>query len=309
LFLFSLLLVLSACGGDDDETKKNDFDLSQSLVSMNKIMAGGPPRDGIPAIDEPKFVDAGEADFIKPKDNILGLVIDGVARAYPIKILNWHEIVNDQINDTSFMVTYCPLGGSGAAYSPIVKGKKFNFGVSGLLYNSNLLLFDRETESLWSQIMGKAISGQYRGTPLKLLPLTHTSWKAWRAKHPRTQVLSVETGFERDYEKNLYADYQESDRVMFAITNKLPEIYHPKEQVIGLQVGKSFKAYLFSELSKNRRETFDDELGGQKFTVHWDGARSIAYITDADGNEMPVVTSFLFAWFTFHPTTEFFEAR
>ncbi|MBE9535607.1 MAG: DUF3179 domain-containing protein [Proteobacteria bacterium] len=276
---------------------------------MNKIIAGGPPRDGIPALDEPKFVSAGGADFIRPEDSILGLVIDGVARAYPVKILNWHEIVNDQINDTPFIVTYCPLCASGAAYSPMVKGQKFHFAVSGLLYNSNMLLFDRETESLWSQVMGKAITGQYRGTSLKLLPLTHTSWKSWRAKYPETQVLSVETGFERDYDKNIYADYQKSDRIMFAVTNKPPEAYRNKEQVIGLQVGKLFKAYPFSELSKNGKETFNDELDGKSFTVHWDEASRIAYITDTDENVMPVITSYLFAWFTFHPTTEFFEAR
>jgi hypothetical protein len=309
LFLFSLLLVLSACGGGDDETKKNDFELSQSLVSINKIMAGGPPRDGIPALDDPKFLEAGDADFIKPEDNILGLVIDGVARAYPVNILNWHQIVNDQIKDTPFMVTYCPLCGSGAAYSTMIKGQRLRFGVSGLIYNSNMLLFDRETESLWSQIMGKSITGQQRGTALKLLPLTHTSWQAWLAKHPRTQVLSVETGFDRKYDKNVYTDYQKSPRVMYAVTNKLPEIYKAKEQVLGLQVGKKFKAYPFSELSKNGRETFSDELDGKKFSVHWDEANRIAYIRDADGNEMPVITSFLFAWFTFHPTTEFFEAR
>lgn len=307
--LLLALLTLSACTGSEPETEKNSFDLSHSLISMNKIMSGGPPRDGIPALDDPKFVEAGDADFMKAEDNILGLVIDGVARAYPVKILNWHQIVNDQINDSPFMITYCPLCGSGAAYSTMVRGKKLRFGVSGLIYNSNMLLFDRETESLWSQIMGKAITGEQRGASLKLQALTHTNWQTWRAKHPGTQVLSVDTGFDRDYEKNVYTDYQKSPRIMYAVTNKPPEKYQTKELVIGLQIGKKFKAYPFSELSKQGKDSFSDELDGKKFTVHWDEDSRIARVRDKDGAEIPVITSYLFAWFTFHPTTEFFEVR
>ncbi|UCH41924.1 MAG: DUF3179 domain-containing protein, partial [Gammaproteobacteria bacterium] len=144
----------------------NGFDLSNSILPQDQILQGGPPRDGIPALSNPKLIKPGNASYLKPGDRVIGISLQGQARAYPIAILNWHEIVNDEINNQRFAVTYCPLCGTAVAFDATVGGKPTDFGVSGLLYNSDVLLYDRETESLWSQIMSQAISGPRVGTML-----------------------------------------------------------------------------------------------------------------------------------------------
>jgi len=174
----------------------NGFDLSAALVPPAAIEAGGPPRDGIPAIDQPRFVDAGRAR-LADADRILGIARNGIARAYPVRILNWHEIVNDRLGDEPIAVTYCPLCGTGIAFDARVGEQVARFGVSGLLFNSDVLLYDQRTESLWSQIMAKAIAWPLKGTTLTSVPIAHASWAAWRTRHPRTEVLSTETGSTR----------------------------------------------------------------------------------------------------------------
>ena len=149
----------------------NGFDLRNALVPVDEIHAGGPVRDGIPSIDEPKFIAAGDADFLRGGDDVLGIVRNGVARAYPIRIMNWHEIVNDEIAGERVAVTFCPLCGTGIAFAAESLGRDLTFGVSGLLYNSDMLLYDRETESLWSQIKKQAITGPMKGHRLSALPL------------------------------------------------------------------------------------------------------------------------------------------
>ena len=146
---------------------KNGFDLSNASIPIEKILHGGPPRDGIPALDDPKFVNANHADFIQAGDRVLGVARNGIAKAYPINILNWHEIVNDQFGDEGIAVTFCPLCGTGMAFKADIQGKIRDFGVSGLLYNSDVLLYDRDSESLWSQIAREAVSGPLLGTSLE----------------------------------------------------------------------------------------------------------------------------------------------
>ena len=178
----------------------NGFDLSNASLPVSQILSGGPPRDGIPAIDRPRFIAARQAAFLGDDDRVLGVYHKGIARAYPIRILNWHEIVNDQFAGEAVVVSFCPLCGTGTAFSTL-HGKAKTFGVSGLLYNSDLLLYDRETESLWSQIAATAISGPLRGEGLTLLPVAHTTWADWRKRYPDTTVLSTDTGYSRDYQR------------------------------------------------------------------------------------------------------------
>ena len=138
---------------------KNGFDLSKVTVPAAEILPGGPPPDGIPAIDHPQFVKPGEVNFLRDDDRVLSVKIDEEVRAYPLRILVWHEIVNDQIGDRPIVVTYCPLAGSGLVFDRQVKGRKLSFRVSGLLYQSDLVMYDRERESLWPQVAMKAVSG------------------------------------------------------------------------------------------------------------------------------------------------------
>jgi len=305
----SSLLVIAMLGIPYTAWSKNGFDLSNSLINPGEILSGGPAKDGIPAIDNPKFLPGSAASFLNADDRILGIEMNGTARAYPIRILNWHEIVNDRIGDNYFSVTYCPLCGTGVAFSSQVNNNKLNFGVSGLLYNSDVLLYDRSTQSLWSQIMGQAISGPLVGQKLTPLAISHTTWRAWLAEHPKTSVLSTDTGFRRNYKRDPYAGYAKSRSLYFATSRKAPSTYHPKEQVLGLQDGDSYKAYPFSELNRLGKASFKDKLNGTEYLVKWDARNQSGNIFRYDGNMVPTIQSFWFAWFTFHPDTLVFKAN
>ena len=152
------------------------FDYSKHSIPINEIHSGGPSKDGIPALYNPKFILAKDAAYLKPQDRILGLYLNGEAKAYPIRILNWHELVNDSVGGKDVLVSYCPLCGTGMAFDANIDGRKYLFGVSGKLYNSDVLMYDKETESLWSQIKMEAVTGAMTGKRLTLLPLIHTTW-------------------------------------------------------------------------------------------------------------------------------------
>lgn len=285
---------------------KNDFDLTSSLVPADEILSGGPPRDGIPAIDRPQFIKAGEAAHVKPQDRVLGIALNGVTKAYPISIMNWHEIVNDRFGNDTLTVTYCPLCGSGMAFDAKVGDRTLNFGVSGLLYNSDVLLYDRQTQSLWSQIMRTAVSGPFKGEKLQSVAITHTTWMDWKKRHPETLVLSTDTGYTRDYRRNPYAGYESNEEVIFPVKFRA-QGFHPKEQVIGLEVGGKFKAYPFAELAKTRGE-INDKMNGLPVIVRFDAEHRTGAVFDDQGRELPTVIVFWFAWFGFHPDTEIFRA-
>jgi len=297
LFYFVYVRVLPAM-------TMNGFDLDEPLVAEDQIKRGGPPRDGIPSIDNPKFVSAVDVGYLKADDRVLGLVINSEARAYPIAILNWHEIVNDEFAGQAVVISYCPLCGTGMAFEPELPVKEF--GVSGLLYNSDVLLYDRETESLWSQIMSKAISGPLKGRNLKSLPLTHTSWQDWITRHPDSLVLSTNTGYKRDYSKSPYGGYEKSNQIFFPVSASNKR-FHKKEWVLGINIGKTFKAYPFSELAKTSGR-IEEDISGQVITILFDRKNSSASARDEQGKEIPTVMSFWFAWYAFHPDTKIFLA-
>ena len=285
---------------------KNGFDLKNSIIPVDQILSGGPPRDGIPSIDKPKFIAAKDADFLKPDDRVIGVNYNGVARAYPIRILNWHEIVNDEVAGKSIAVTFCPLCGTGIVYSGDFNGKAHKFGVSGLLYNSDVLLFDRETETLWSQILSKGVSGQLVNQTLSVIPSSHTSWKAWLKMHPKTQVLSTETGIKRDYSRSPYGDYTKNNRIYFPVEFKSKR-YHPKERVLGITINGKHKAYPFSELAKLDKKILKDDFSGQQLTIEFDVDNRDGVIKSNTGDIIPSVNSFWFAWYAFHPKAEIFK--
>ncbi|GJL77240.1 MAG: hypothetical protein NPINA01_02290 [Nitrospinaceae bacterium] len=282
------------------------FDYSQHSIPVDEIFSGGPQKDGIPSIDRPVFVTINQADgFLKNEDRILGLSRNGVAKAYPIKILNWHEIVNDKIGKQAVVVTFCPLCGTGMVFDAEVAGQELTFGVSGLLYQSDMLLYDRKTESLWSQIKTEAVTGPMTGTRLKLLSSTQTTWEQWKKKHPKTLVLSENTGYHRDYDRDPYMGYYTSSRLMFGVKNRNRD-FHPKERVIGVDLGGTVKAYPFSELAKAKQPVVD-KLNGAPVEVVFDKKSQTAVIRDEKGREIPSVVGFWFAWFAFHPETEVYR--
>jgi hypothetical protein len=280
----------------------NGFDLTDAAVPADEIHQGGPPRDGIPAIDSPVFVSAAEAGFLADEDRVLGLVRDGAARAYPIRILDWHEIVNDSFGNEDVVVSYCPLCGTGMAFDANVAGKSRKFGVSGLLYNSDVLLYDRESESLWSQVMRQAVSGPMKGRGLEQLPMAHTTWQDWRTRHPDTLVLSTQTGHSRDYSRSPYGGYGTSASIFFPVKNKNAK-YHPKELVIGINIDGSMKAYPFAELSKGENLT-SDSVNGSELQIEFDAANRTGRVLDDKGLEIPSTIAFWFAWYAFYPETD-----
>jgi len=286
----------------------NGFDLSNSILPVEQILHGGPPRDGIPALSRPKFIAAAQADYLRPEDRVIGIVLNGRARAYPVPILNWHEIVNDEIEGRRFAITYCPLCGTAVAFAAEIDGIATDFGVSGLLYNSDVLLYDRDTESLWSQILGKAISGPRAGSSLTRLPISHTTWRDWRARNPGSLVLSDDTGHFRDYRRDPYAGYEKSRATYFEVNNEAPDDYHPKEVVVGLEVDGIYKAYPFIELGRQGKQSFSDTVNGRRFDFGWDSANRSVAITDSSGNPVAAIQGFWFAWFAFHPDTLVYRA-
>jgi hypothetical protein len=306
--LAGMLLAMLALKSVPAVAASNGFDLSNSILPIDQILHGGPPRDGIPAISNPKLIEASAADYLRSGDRVVGIEINGEARAYPILILNWHEIVNDEIDGKPFAITFCPLCGTAVAFEASIAGEATEFGVSGLLYNSDVLLYDRNTESLWSQILGKAVAGKQVGKSLTPIPISHTTWRDWRETHPDTLVMSDDTGHARDYSRNPYAGYEDSRQTYFAVNNEAPDNYHPKEVVLGLGVDGIYKAYPFIELEKQGKVRFSDSVNGTRFNFEWDAQNRSIEISDDAGNPVAGIQGFWFAWFAFHPDTQVYRA-
>ena len=284
---------------------KNGFDYSDALVPSAEIFWGGVPRDGIRPIHKPKFVAIGDAGFLRDRDRILGVVRNGVAKAYPIRILEQHEVVNDRFGDEAIVVTYCPLCFSGMAFTTTFSGVELNFGVSGLLYNSDVLLYDYRTGSLWSQLLSKAISGPLKGAEIPAIPTAHTTWRDWRKRHPETLVLSTDTGFRMDYRRSPYGEYQSKGRLMFPVGQR-NKAYRNKEPVLGVKIGGVEKAYPFKELRKHGASSFEDSVGGTELTIEWREKEKYARAIGSNGEEIPTVIVYWFAWYAFHPGTDIF---
>lgn len=305
--LLGLLAVAGAVFGVPVAAQEmNGFNLKDSLIPVTQINFGGPDKDGIPSIDKPDFVMAGFAAFLRNDDQALGLVRGKTVRAYPVPILNWHEVVNDRIGKDPVVITFCPLCGTGVAFDARVNGRDLSFGVSGLLYNSDVLLYDRQTNSLWSQLLGQAISGPLKGSRLTMLPLTHATWADWRKAQPATQVLSTNTGTVRPYRRDPYDSYEKTEELMFPVQFRAAG-YHPKERVLGIRIDGRSKAYPFVELGKTSSE-FVDRIGDKALTIRYDRTARRATAHGADGQQLAAVVGYWFAWYAFNPATEVFRA-
>lgn len=285
----------------------NGFDLSKSLIPTAEILRGGPPRDGIPAIDRPTYLPASDARYLKDSDLVLGLEYNGIARAYPIRILVWHEIVNAEFDGKAVVITFCPLCGTGLAFSAELDGERMDFGVSGLLHNSDLLMYDRQTDSLWSQIPGQAVTGPMAGKSLRRLAVVHLPWQEWRQRYPDSQVLSNNTGASRDYSRDPYDGYERTERLYFPVSRS-DERYSPKTWVLGLESNGVSKVWPFPELAKTPGK-ITDTFAGQNITIQFDPEQETAAAYDAQGKLLPAVRAYWFAWYGFYPDTEVYSAR
>ncbi|GAB4350281.1 MAG: DUF3179 domain-containing protein [Immundisolibacter sp.] len=300
-----LLLALGVGARAEPTADWNGFDLSNFTLPRAGLAASGQPRDGIPALDQPAFVPA-DAVGLGFEERVVGVVVDGTARAYPRGILLWHEAVNDRIGDRSFLIVYSPLSGTVAGFRTERGETGDRFGVSGLLYNSGTLLFDRASESLWLPLEGEAIAGPRRGERLTPLAVVETSWADWRTRHPQTQVLSSETGYRRPYGRDPYADYVGNSELKFPVPTR-SDRYHPKEPVLVLRHGNQYRAYPFAELTAHDG-SFTDHFEGASYRIDFNYADQRAQVTDVDGKPVPTAIEYWFAWYAGHPTASVYTA-
>ena len=313
-------------------------------IPVSEVLDGGPGRDGIPALESPSFLTADdEYPVLVDFDLVLGYKNGSDIRAYPHIILDWHEIINDDIGDISLAVTYCPLTGTGIGWNRIIDGNQTTFGVSGLLYQTNLIPYDRATASNWSQILNESVNGSLSGKKAELITLVETDWKTWKAMYPTTKVVSTQTGFDRTYGVYPYFDYKvNNDFFLFPTPkdNRLPL----KERVHAIVDRDKAKAYRFGDFDGvnvimdsfngkdylvvgNQHFIVSFELGaehtGSEFSYIFDG-NSEAIVQDANGSRWNVFgeiitgggtsfkpsTSFMGYWFSipaFYETTVYAE--
>jgi hypothetical protein len=256
----STLSQIASSGAQNNEQDKQ-------VVPLDQIVSGGPPRDGIPSIDTPKFISTEEAssNFLQGSDLVIGLEVNGDMRAYPLKILVWHEIVNDNVGGIPVAVTYCPLCFTSQVFSRNVDGQVVEFGTSGKLYNSNLVMYDRTSESLWSQAMSKGIVGKYAGKDLERIPFDITAWNEWKKLHPESKVLSTDTGFGRPYGVDPYGNYYTEPNILFPVSHK-DDRFGPKEIIVGLEDSDGMKkAYRISDIES--KKVVNDAIGNKQIVL------------------------------------------
>ncbi len=241
--------------------------LPEPLLPLEELRSGGPPPDGIPSIDEPKFLTASAVDFLADTEPVLAVEIDGDARAYPVQVLVWHEIVNDTVGDVPVAVTYCPLCNSAVGYDRRVGDRVLEFGTSGLLWNSALIMYDRQTETLWSHFTGEGVVGILTGTELETFPVATVAWGTWRAAHPDGLVLSTETGFNRDYGRNPYPGYDDVDGRPFLYEGEVDGRFTAMTRVVGISSGDAGVAVPLVELQG--RGVIPVVLDGRELVVMW----------------------------------------
>lgn len=309
------------------------------IIPLEKIRSGGPPKDGIPSIDTPEFTEASQEYHVSDSDTVLGLEINGDVRAYPLSILVWHEIVNDNVGGVPVAVTYCPLCFTNQVFERVIDGQEVEFGTSGKLYNSNLVMYDRLTNSYWSQALGKAIVGELAGYELSTIPFDVIKWGDWKSLHPDSVVLTTNTGHIRAYGVDPYGNYYTETRILFPVENTDNRM-HPKEIILGFNDGDVYKAYkqqdvesaviindqinnnpIFlislypgnarafeSNVDKKVLEFFfkDGSIIDKETNSEWnyDGVAISGALVGTELNRIPFSPGFWFAWIAFHPDTD-----
>jgi len=312
-------------------------------IRLDEVVWGGVRKDGIPALDNPSMIPAAAARYLDEQDEIFGVGVNGIYHAYPLRIMNWHEMLNAVIGGTPVSLSYCTLCGAAVLYETTVEGVAYDFGSSGLLYRSNKLMYDRRTNSLWSSLHGEPVIGQMvgRGIKLKRLYVVRTTWGEWRRLHPTTLVLDKETGFQRNYaEGAAYAEYFASDETMFPVAWRDKRL-KAKDWIYGIIIGGTSKAYplralrnmpiahdrvaneeivLISDAKRLSARAY--ETKGHRFVAKKENGNLIDNGDDewlieeeklvriADHKELfrlPGHLAYWFGWYAFFPSTEVYE--
>lgn len=263
LIVFYFLLLGAGC---DESTNSSTDTSGEWLIPKDQIFDGGPGKDGIPALLNPQVSDIASINFLEDADLVIAIKFGDEVRVYPHPILDWHEIINDEINGNKFAITYCPLTGSGIAWNRVLNGQETTFGVSGLLYNTNLIPYDRATQSNWSQMKMQCVNGSLIGTSASVLPLIETSWKTIKQAYPNAKVVTTETGYSRSYDLYPYGDYKtNNDLLIFPVSpddTRLPR----KERVLGAFINGINRAYKFQD-NGSELTLFTDNVDGNTIVV------------------------------------------
>ncbi len=290
---------------------------SKRLVPLEEFQSGGPSKDGIPAIDEPRYTYAEDVDFLEDREPVILVTVGGESRAYPIQILMWHEIVNAHFGDVPVAVTFCPLCNTAIVFDRRLDGQVLSFGTTGKLRDSDLVMYDRQTESWWQQFSGEALVGDLSGKKLRQLPAQIVAWDEFRRTHPRSLVLDLFTGFSRTYGVNPYAGYDRVDSSpLFAVRNEDDDRLPPKERVVYVEVGDEAFALPFSSLAEKRKIEIETDEG--QLVVRWRsgvasaldevtvaGGRNVgAAAVRLDGEPVPFTEPFWFVVAAFRPDIE-----
>lgn len=320
-YLLVLAITILSCSGSNDDSLTSDpIDSSDNndntqggntssdwLVPVSEVRDGGPGKDGIPSIDSPRFISVGDASFLKDDDLVIGIVKGDVVRAYPHKILDWHEIVNDNLNDNFVTINYCPLTGTAFGWSSIADGEKSTFGVSGLLYNTNLILYDRNTDSYWSQLKLECVHGDLIGDAPVVENVVETNWGTWKLLYPNTKVLSLETGFSRNYNNYPYGDYKTNHDFFIFTASPSNDALPNKERIYSIIDKNRSRVYQFQKFAGGKviKEVFNDKdylvVGNEKLinsfelsesqadlNFEYDFNNSEAFFKDDEGNKWSV---------------------
>jgi hypothetical protein len=253
-YLAAALLVAASVASGQTEADRREWpktDFSKRTVELAEIQSGGPPKDGIPAIDRPRYVSLVEARaWLKPKEPVLALRIGRTARAYPIQILIYHEIVNDTIDGRPVAVTFCPLCNAALVFDRRVGSSTLDFGTTGRLRYSDLVMYDRQTESWWQQFTGSGIVGHYAGTELRRFPSRIVAFEEFERAYPDGRVLSRKTGYARPYGRNPYAGYDRIDQSPFMFSGTVDKRLPPMERVLSVSISGRHRIYPLSLLEQ-----------------------------------------------------------
>jgi len=268
-------------------------DFSKHSVPYSEILSGGPPKDGIPALKDPNYVSVSEADaWLKPKEPVILVQVEEEAKAYPIQILIWHEIANDTVGGEPLVVTFCPLCNTAIAFKRTVNDKVFDFGTTGRLRYSNLIMYDRQTETWWQQATGEAIAGELTGEQLEFYPATIISWEDFKTSYLDGKVLSRETGYPRNYGRNPYVGYDDVDNPPFLYRGPItPDQLPPVARVLTIDLNGDAVAYPYETLAKV--SVVNDSVGGEAIVIIWQtGTASPLDNTTTSGRDVGTAAAF-----------------
>ncbi|MBE9075709.1 DUF3179 domain-containing protein [Romeria aff. gracilis LEGE 07310] len=282
-----------------DLRQQNVVPEDNSRIDLDQLLNGGPPKDGIPSIDDPQF-DAAEATPFQAEETVIGVVINGEAKAYPFNVMNWHEIVNDSVGGVPITVSYCPLCDTIVAFE---RGET-TFGVSGKLYQSCLVMYDRADDTLYAQPWATGVVGPKVNQILDRVPAVKTSLGEWLAQYPDSQILSTRTGYSRDYQGYPYGTYYTNDQILFPVRNQEQRERHPKAIVSYVWEANdqtphnqfSGDSHSFAHEALAQIGSQEVQLAGQTILARWDPALSTVVVEAADGTVVPSTTAFAFVY-------------